>query len=318
MYSIKADKSKNIQDLNISSKLVLNNGVEMPWLGIGTLYAKEGGEVESAVSEALKSGYRKIDTASAYKNLKGVGEGIRRSGIPRDEIFISSKVDNHEQGYTSTIKACEKTLNYLQTDYLDLYLIHWPGKHFLETWKAMEELYYNGLIRSIGVSNFLKYHLEYLFKECKTPPAVNQIELHPKLTQKELVQYCKAKNIQVVSWRPIMQGKVNRILSIQEIAGKYGKTPVQIVLRWNIQNGIATVPGYATREWMISNADIFDFQLDEKDISKINSLNENLRLVDNQYDIKFLLKALPKLKQKIPVLKKLLLLTVKKILKKIT
>ena len=219
-----------ISDITATTRL--NNGVEMPWLGLGVLRLKEGVEVERAVLTALKNRYRLFDNAAIYHNEKGVGKAIKASGIPRKEIFLSSKVANYQQGYHGTLKAFQRSLDWLQTDYLDLYLIHWPiGEKSLETWKAMEELYAKGKVRAIGVSNFWIHHLDYFLPKINIVPAVNQIEFHPELTQPRLLEYCKEKNIQVEAWSPIMQGQVLNIPIIRKIAAKYGKSPVQIVLR---------------------------------------------------------------------------------------
>lgn len=265
--------------MNISSKVKLNNGVEMPWLGLGVFRTEEGEEVETAVKAALKHGYISIDTASIYQNERGVGKAIRESGVPREEIFLTSKVWNTEQGYKTTLDAFEESLQKLQTNYLDLYLIHWPkGKLSVETWKALEELYQKGKIRAIGVSNFLVHHLEDFLPECKIIPAVNQVEFHPVLLQPELLKYCQSKNIQLEAWSPIMKGKVNDVPLIKELAAKYGKTPVQIVLRWDIQKGVVTIPKSVKPERIISNADIFDFELSSNDVVKIDLLDQNRRL----------------------------------------
>ncbi|MFW6289365.1 MAG: aldo/keto reductase [Mariniphaga sp.] len=265
--------------MDITSTTKLNNGVEMPWLGLGVFRAEEGGEVENAVKVALKSGYRSIDTAAVYQNEKGVAKGIRESGVKREDIFLTSKVWNSDQGYDSTLQAFEESLNKLQTDYLDLYLIHWPkGKLSVETWKAMEELYEKKKIRAIGVSNFLVHHLEEFLPECKVIPAVNQVEFHPELIQPDLLKYCQNKNIQLEAWSPIMKGRVVDIPVMQALAAKYGKTPVQIVLRWDIQKGVITIPKSVTPERIISNADIFDFELSEEDMAKIDRLDKNERI----------------------------------------
>jgi methylglyoxal/glyoxal reductase len=283
---------KKVPELTINSTVTLNNGVEMPLFGLGVLQAKEGGEVENAVKTALIHGYRKIDTAQAYHNERGVGIGIKESGVPRDKIFLVSKVGNNDQGYHKTKVALEKSLNELQTDYLDLYLIHWPRlKITIETWKAMEELYKQGKIRAIGVSNFLFHHLEDVLRFCQVVPAVNQVEYHPELIQPELVDYCKSKNILFQAYRPLIQGRVNHIPEIMGIAEKHGKTPAQIVLRWNIQKGIATIPKSTNKERIISNADIFNFQLGEEDMAVIDSLDKNERTVQHDYRIKFLIHA---------------------------
>jgi diketogulonate reductase-like aldo/keto reductase len=266
----------------------LNNGVKMPWLGLGVFRAEDGKEVENAVVTALKHGYRSIDTAAVYQNERGVGLGMKKSGVPREEVFLTSKVWTSDQGYKSTMRAFEESLDRLQTNYLDLYLIHWPkGKLSSETWKAMEELYEKGLIRAIGVSNFLVHHLEDFLPECKVIPAVNQIEFHPELIQPELLEYCRGKGIQPEAWSPIMKGKVLNIPVLQELAAKYGKTPVQIVLRWDIQKGVVTIPKSVKPERIISNADIFDFELSDEDMAKIDSLDKNRRLGFHPDEIPF-------------------------------
>lgn len=264
--------------MNILSKIKLNNGVEMPWLGLGVFKAKDGKEVENAVTAALNNGYRSIDTAAVYDNERGVGNAITESDVPREEVFLTSKVWNTNQGYRSTHEAFEESLEKLQTDYLDLYLIHWPkGKLSVETWKAMEEIYKKGAVRAIGVSNFLVHHLKEFFPECKVIPAVNQFEFHPRLAQPELLNYCTDKGIQPEAWSPIMRGKVNEIAELRELAEKYEKTPVQIVLRWDIQKGVVTIPKSVTPERIISNSEIFDFELSKEDVAKIDTLNKNLR-----------------------------------------
>lgn len=265
--------------MNISSKVRLNNGVEMPWLGLGVFRAEDGKEVENAVLTALQHGYRSIDTAAVYQNERGVGLGLKKSGLPREEVFLTSKVWNSDQGYKTTIEAFEESLERLQTDYLDLYLIHWPkGQRSVESWKAMEELYEKGLVRAIGVSNFLVHHLKEFLPECKVVPAVNQVEFHPELIQPELLEYCKNKGIQPEAWSPIMKGKVLNIPVLRALAAKYGKTPVQIVLRWDIQKGVITIPKSVKPERIISNADIFDFELSDEDMAKIDRLDKNQRI----------------------------------------
>ncbi len=265
--------------MNISSATILNNGVKMPWLGLGVFRAQEGEEVENAVRIAIEHGYRSIDTAAVYQNEVGVGKAVRESGIPREEIFLTSKVWNSDQGYHSTLHAFEESLEKLQTNYLDLYLIHWPkGKLSVETWKAMEELYEKKRIRAIGISNFLVHHLENFLPQCKVIPAVNQVEFHPELIQPELLNYCNQKNIQMEAWSPIMKGRVVSLPVIQALAAEYGKTTVQIVLRWDIQKEIVTIPKSVSPERIISNADIFDFELSDEDMAKIDRLDRNNRI----------------------------------------
>ncbi|HRX11505.1 MAG TPA: aldo/keto reductase [Draconibacterium sp.] len=274
--------------MNLISKVKLNNGVEMPWFGLGVFMSKEGEEVENAVKVALQNGYRHIDTAAIYKNEKGVGNAIKTSGVPREEIFITSKVWNTDQGYKTTLAAFEESLEKLQTGYLDLYLVHWPkGKRSVETWKALEELYKKGSVKAIGVSNFLVHHLEAFLPECKIIPAVNQYEFHPELLQPDLLEYCRKNGIQPEAWSPIMKGRVNEVPLMQELAAKYGKTPVQIVLRWDIQKGVVTIPKSVTPERIISNSMIFDFELSEADIAKIDKLDKNKRIGFHPDEIPF-------------------------------
>lgn len=265
--------------MDISSKVKLNNGVEMPWFGLGVFLSKEGAEVENAVKTALTNGYISIDTAAIYQNETGVGKAIKESGIPREEIFLTSKVWNTDQGYKTTLEAFEKSLEKLQTNYLDLYLIHWPkGLRSVESWKALEEIYEKGRVKAIGISNFLVHHLEDFLPECKIMPAVNQVEFHPELIQPDLLEYCQNHGIQLEAWSPIMKGRVNDIPVMQALAAKYGKTPVQIVLRWDIQKGVVTIPKSVTPERIISNADIFDFELSDEDMLKIDRLDKNARI----------------------------------------
>jgi len=273
--------------MNISSKVKLNNGVEMPWLGLGVFQASEGGEVENAVKSALDIGYRSIDTAALYGNERGVGTAVKESSIGREDIFITSKVWNSDQGYRSTLKAFEESLDKLQTNYLDLYLIHWPMSKSAETWKAMEELYEKGKIKAIGVSNFLIPHLEEFLPGCKVPPAVNQVEFHPELAQQELLDYCNSKNIRLEAWSPIIKGKVNDLPVLQALAAKYGKNPVQVTLRWEIQKGVVTIPKSANPERIAANADIFDFEISDEDMAKIDRLDKHNRIGPDPNNVSF-------------------------------
>jgi methylglyoxal/glyoxal reductase len=280
-------------NMDISSGVILNNGVRMPLLGLGVFQLKEGEQVENAVKTALINGYRSIDTAYAYHNEEGVGRGIKASGIPREEIFITTKVGLNQQGYQSTKEAFYQSLRFLQTDYLDLYLIHWPqGKRSLETWKAMEELYDKGLIRAIGVSNHDIHHLQYLLSNSRVTPVVNQIEFHPQHSQPKLLQYCRSRNIQVVAWSPLMRGNALKIPEINSIAHKYNKTPVQVILRWNIQKDVVPLPRSGTAERIISNSKIFDFELSEADMLQIDRLNNHQALVHHRDRIIHLLAML--------------------------
>ena len=271
-----------------TSKVKLSNGVEMPWLGLGVHRAKAGEEVETAVKCALQAGYRSIDTATYYQNEHSVGKAILESGIPRSEIFLTTKVWNSDQGYQATYRAFEESLDKLQTDYLDLYLIHWPQSELtIETWKAMEELYEKGRIRAIGVCNFLVSHLKRLIENSRISPMVNQFEFHPELVQPDLVNFCHDNHIQPEAWRPIMKGRVNELPLLQQLAEKYQKSPVQIVLRWDIQKGIVTIPKSVTPERIRNNAAIFDFELSLEDLAKIDQLDKNVRMGEDPNVIDF-------------------------------
>jgi diketogulonate reductase-like aldo/keto reductase len=276
-YIYKNYTTMKITDIN--GKVTLSNGVEMPYLGLGTWKSNEGPEVIEAVKWAIETGYRHIDTAAVYMNEKGVGEGIRQSGIVRSEVFVTSKVWNGDQGYESTLKACKKSLNKLGLDQLDLYLVHWPVKgKYKETWRAMEKIYKEGLARAIGVSNFMQHHLEDLLSDVEIVPMVNQMECHPRLVQQDLIDFCHARNIRYEAWSPIMKGGVNDIDLLKQIGKKYGKSPVQVTLRWNLQKGIVTIPKSTNRDRIRQNADIFDFELSNDEVTQFDGLHANYRI----------------------------------------
>ncbi|WP_055668985.1 aldo/keto reductase [Desnuesiella massiliensis] len=258
---------------NIKECSILSNGVKMPWLGFGTFKVPEGKVVEEAVKEALRLGYRHIDTAAIYKNEEGVGQAIKDSRVPREEIFLVSKVWNTDQGYESTLKAFETSLKKLQTDYLDLYLIHWPKALNKETWKALEELYKEGRVKAIGVSNFKLHNLEELLEDAEIIPMVNQVEFHPQFPQTEIMEICKKHNIQLEAWGPLMQGKIFEIPLMRELAEKYNKTISQIALRWDLQMGVVTIPKSITPERIKENMNIFDFEISKEDMDRIAQLN---------------------------------------------
>lgn len=255
----------------------LSSGVKMPWLGLGVWRVKDGNEVVSAVKHAIRCGYRSIDTAALYGNEQGVGRAVKASGIPRDELFITTKVWNSDQGYEHTLQAFEESRKKLGLEYLDLYLIHWPvqGK-YNDTWKALEKLYKDGSVRAIGVSNFQIHHLKDLIANNEVIPMVNQVEFHPLLNQKELLSFCKENRIQLEAWSPLMQGNLN-IPVLIELSRKYEKSPAQIVLRWDLQHEVAAIPKSVTPHRIEENADIFDFELSAEDIDQLDALNLNKR-----------------------------------------
>lgn len=258
----------------------LNNGIEIPSIGFGVFKVKEGDEVYEAVLEALKTGYRLIDTAAIYGNEEGVGRAIKESGIKREDIFLTTKLWNTDQGYESVFTAFETSLKKLDTDYVDLYLIHWPGKDkFVESYKALEKLYKDKRVKAIGVCNFHIHHLEELMASTEIVPAMNQIELHPLMNQKEIRDFCKEKGIQVEAWGPLMQGKGDLEAPVfVELGKKYSKSPAQIILRWHHQNGVLAIPKSVTPSRIRENIDIFDFELSAEDMKKIDDHNENRRL----------------------------------------
>lgn len=268
---------KKITDLQ--GTFELSNGVKMPYFGLGTYQADNDQEVIDAVQYALDFGYRHIDTASVYGNEEGVGKGIKASSVPREDIFIVSKVWNSDQGYETTLKAFEASLERLDVDYLDLYLIHWPVKgKYKNTWRALEKLYNEKRIRAIGVSNFLKHHLEDVLEDAEIVPMVNQMEFHPYVVQQDLVDYCTSKGIQYEAWSPFMQGKLFKLDICKELSEKYGKSPAQIILRWNLQKGVVTIPKSSRSARIAANADIFDFELSQEEISQLDVLDRGERI----------------------------------------
>ncbi|MFS0674783.1 aldo/keto reductase [Ornithinibacillus sp. 179-J 7C1 HS] len=260
--------------------VTLNNGLQMPKLGFGVWKVSDD-EAEKAVKEAIKVGYRSIDTAMIYKNEEGVGRAIANSGVPREELFITTKVWNSDQGYENTLKAFDASLERLGLDYVDLYLIHWPLPNddlYVETYKALEKLYKDGKVKAIGVCNFNIDHLQRLLDECEVVPVLNQVECHPYLQQPELKAFCKENGIFVEAWSPLMNGKeVLENEVIKEIADAHGKTPAQVILRWHLQYDNIVIPKSVTPSRIAENFNLFDFELSDEDMKKIEGLNKNYR-----------------------------------------
>lgn len=260
--------------------VTLNNGIKMPQLGFG-VWKVPNEEARDAVYNAIQKGYRSIDTAKIYGNEVGVGEAIAKSNVPREELFITTKVWNSDHGYEETLKAFDESLAKLGLDYVDLYLIHWPTPKYdmyIETYKALEKLYHDGRVKAIGVCNFEVEHLQRLMDECDIIPAVNQVECHPYLQQKELKSFCKEHNIFVEAYSPLMNGtKVLEDPVIHELANKYNKTPAQIILRWHLQTGVIVIPKTVTPSRMEENMNIFDFALSDEDMNKIAELDRGER-----------------------------------------
>ncbi|AJK89853.1 aldo/keto reductase [Lysinibacillus fusiformis] len=263
--------------------VTLNNGLKMPLVGYGVFRVPEGEDLAEAVKTAIAKGYRSIDTAQVYRNEESVGRGIRAAIeeglVTREELFITSKVWNDGLSYEETLAAYDSSLEKIGLDYLDLYLVHWPGidTNYVEVYKALEKIYQDGRVRSIGVSNFHVHHLEKLLKETKVIPVINQIEFHPHLTQEEVRAYCTDKDIQVEAWSPLMNGALLEEALIQELASKYDKTPAQIVLRYDVQHNVVTIPKTMTATRMVENLDVFDFTLTDGEMAQLDALNDGLR-----------------------------------------
>jgi len=277
----------------------LNNGTSIPSIGFGTWRMKDQDECENAVLSAIESGYKHIDTAAFYLNEKFIGNAIKKSGVDRRDLFITSKLWNTEHTYEKTMKAFFQTLEDLQTDYLDLYLIHWPRpiafrdnweEANAQTWRAFEELYNAGKIKTIGVSNFLPKHLEALLTTAKIKPMVNQIEIHPGLDRSDVIDYCNQKAILLEAWAPFAVGGVFKIPLLQELSEKYNRPVSQIVLRWFLQKGIVPLPKSVTKERIKENLAVYDFEIEEQDVKKIDQItgdDEQFKLHHDPDNINF-------------------------------
>ena len=264
---------------SIADRVPLSNGTAMPRLGLGTYRAEPGHDVEHEVVVALGLGYRGIDTASLYRNEEGVGRAVRAGSVPREELFVATKVGNEEQGYESTLAAFERSLGRLEMDYVDLYLIHWPRRTLMaDTWKAMEEIYASGRARAIGVCNFLVHHLEALAALGTIPPMVDQVEHHPRLQQPALREFCRANGIAMQAWAPIMRGRVFQIPELAQIGERHGVTAAQVSIRWILQHGVTTIPKSIHDERIRENADVFGFELTDAEMAAIDILDERQRI----------------------------------------
>lgn len=263
-------------ELSLQSKIKLNNAVNIPILGLGTYKSNVGIETQNAVSYALEAGYRLIDTAKIYNNEKDIGIAIKKSSIPRDDIFITTKLWNADHGEVAAYKACESSLKKLQTNYIDLYLIHWPVEKLrLESWKAMEQLLADGKCRAIGVSNFMVHHLKELLENANIIPAVNQVEFHPFLFNKDLLEFCRNNTILLEAYSPLTKSKKINDISLLNIATNYSVTPAQLLIRWGLQHEIVEIPKSTKKERIVENADVFNFTITSEDMRKLDALNEN-------------------------------------------
>ena len=264
--------------VTFQSRADLNNGVRIPVLGLGVYQSPPGRTTQHAVEFALKIGYLHIDTARIYNNEGDVGKAVRESGLPREEVFVTTKLWNSDQGYESTLQACEASLRRLGLSYLDLYLIHFPVSLVREdSWRAMTTLLKQGKCRAVGVSNFTVQHLEELLRTTETVPAVNQVEFNPFLYQKELLDYCRRKGIQLEAYSPLTRGEKLADPRIKSLAAKYSKTAAQIMIRWSLQHGLVVIPKSVREERIRENGQVFDFDIAGKDMAVLDSLNEDLR-----------------------------------------
>ncbi|MBU9674111.1 aldo/keto reductase [Planococcus sp. CP5-4] len=274
-------------NLTIESTKTLHNGVEMPRFGLGVYKMTDKEAAVEAMVKAIQTGYKAIDTATVYDNEAEVGEAVRAGGVPREKLFITSKVWNTDQGYDQTLRAFEASLKRLDMDYLDLYLTHWAiPDTFEETYRAIERLYDEKLIRAAGVSNHQQHHLEKILAKANTKPMVNQIELHPQLTQESLREFCAAQDIAVTSWSPLARGRLLEDPVLSEIGEKYGKSIAQTIIRWHLQNDLIVIPKSVTPSRIVENADVFDFELSKEEMKQISALNQDWRSGTHPDEIK--------------------------------
>jgi diketogulonate reductase-like aldo/keto reductase len=263
---------------SLTDSTELSNGVAMPWVGLGTWRASDD-EVQPALEAALELGYRHIDTAAMYANEPGIGKVIARSGIPRDQLFVTTKIWNDaiRAGADATRKALDDCLARLDFDYVDLVLLHWPAGDYPAAYRGLEQAYAQGKTRAISVSNFLQHHLDHLMQNCDVRPMVDQVEWHPYLVQPELLAYCQKHHIQPEAWAPLMRGRVSDEPTLKQIAEKHNRTPAQIAIRWELQKGIVTIPKSVHAHRIEENARVFDFELSQRDVQTIDQLDRDER-----------------------------------------
>jgi len=265
--------------------ITLNNGIEMPQLGLGIYDPEPGHDIRQAVLWAFELGYRLIDTATIYRNEREVGQAMRDSGLAREEIFLTTKVWNSDQGYDSTLRAFEESLRQLNTDYVDLYLIHWPVReHRIQTWKALEKIYADGKVRAIGVSNYYIPHFEELWPHTDMVPAVNQFELSPYCYLPEQLDYCRQRGIQVEGYAPLVRGLKSEDPRLVKIAEKHGKSTFQVLIRWSLQQKAITIPKSVSKTRLAANLDVFDFELSPEDMAEMNTWHDNTRVAEDPMD----------------------------------
>jgi diketogulonate reductase-like aldo/keto reductase len=261
----------------IDSTVTLNGGVEMPVLGLGVWQTGAGTETRTAVRTALEAGYRLVDTARIYQNEADVGAAIRESGVPRERVFVTTKLWNSDHGYDRALRACDQSLARLGLEQVDLYLVHWPAPGRRDSWRALERLLADGKARAIGVSNYTVRHLDELLGECRIAPAVNQVEFNPFLHQRELLDHCRKHRIQLEAYGPLVRGHRMEHPGVVQVARKHRRTPAQVLIRWGIEHEVVTIPKSARPERIRENADVFGFALDAADLALLDALDERYR-----------------------------------------
>ncbi len=276
-----------MEDSNIPVA-TLNNGIRMPWVGFGTWRLHDGEDAYRAVRHAIAAGYRSFDTAMIYGNEKSLGRAIKDSGISRDQFFITTKLWNDDIRKKNALKAIDLSLEKLQLDFVDLYLVHWPIEgRFVDVWSDMEEIYRSGKAKAIGVSNYMIVHLEELLPAAKITPAINQVEYHPRLQQSDLYDFCKVHNIQLEAWSPLMKGETLSNPTILKIAKKHHKTTAQVLIRWDFQKEVITIPKSGNQKHIVENIGVFDFELDPNDMADIAAMDQNTRVGEDPYHVYF-------------------------------